>query len=116
VLIGDLLSPVEEMESMIRRYAVSGIHGHLVQVLDPAEESLPFAGRTRFEGLEEEGEVLVKRVENVREEYVERMDRHQAGLRDLARSNGWTYYLSRTDHPPEQTLLPLYIALSEIDA
>lgn len=116
VLIGDLLSPLEEMESMIRRYAVSGIHGHLVQVLDPAEESLPFAGRTRFEGLEEEGEVLVKRVENVREEYVERMDRHQAGLRDLARSNGWTYYLSRTDHPPEQTLLPLYIALSEIDA
>ncbi len=116
VLIGDLLSPLEELESMIRRYAVSGIHGHLVQVLDPAEESLPFAGRTRFEGLEEEGEVLVKRVENVREEYVERMDRHQAGLRDLARSNGWTYYLSRTDHPPEQTLLPLYIALSEIDA
>ena len=116
ILIGDLLAPLDELERLIRRYSVSGVYGHLVQVLDPAEESLPFNGRTRFEGLEEEGEVLIKRVENVRAEYVERMDRHQTGLRDLARTHGWSYFLNRTDMSPEHTLLPLYIALSEADA
>lgn len=116
VLIGDHLAPLEDIEGLVRRYAVSGVYGHLVQVLDPAEEALPFAGRTRFEGFEEEGEVLVKRVENVREEYIERMEVHQAGLRDIARANGWSYYLNLTDQPPEHTLLPMYIALSEADA
>lgn len=116
VLFGDLLSPLADIETLIRRFAASGIEGHLIQVLDPAEESLPFNGRTRFEGLEEEGNVLVKRVENVREEYVERMESHQAGLRDITRAHGWSHLVHLTDMSPEATLLPLFLTLSEADA
>ena len=34
--------------------ASQGINGHLMQILDPAEATMPFRGRTRFEGLENE--------------------------------------------------------------
>ena len=108
VLFGDFLGPLEETDRRLRQFAGSRIGGYVVQVLDPAETNLPFGGRTRFEGLEEEGGVLVKRVDNVRDEYIDRMARHRAGLGDIARSIGWTFVSHTTDRPPEQALLTLY--------
>jgi uncharacterized protein (DUF58 family) len=64
VLIGDFLSPLPEIDRSIRAMAARGVKGHILQVLDPAEEDLPFSGRTRFEGLEAEGEALIPRVES----------------------------------------------------
>ena len=83
-----------------------------MQVLDPAEADLPFGGRTRFEGLEDEGRILIKRVENVRSEYIDRMTEHQAGLRDIARSIGWSFTVHMTDRAPERTLLALYVRMA----
>jgi uncharacterized protein (DUF58 family) len=83
-------------------------------VLDPAEQSLPYAGRTRFEGLEQEGHLLVKRVETVRDEYQEKMAEHQAGLADIARAVGWNYTLHLTDQPPEAALLRLFVNLAQL--
>lgn len=112
VLIGDLLAPLEETDALVRRFAARGVKGHLVQILDPAEESLPFAGRNRFEGLEGEGEVLIRRVESVRSAYIERLAQHRDGLRTIARAVGWDFVTHRTDHAPEQALLALYATLS----
>ena len=67
VLIGDLLAPLDGHRcSASRRFAAPGVKGHLLQVLDPAEETLPFAGRVRFEGLEHEEPLLIGRVETIR--------------------------------------------------
>ncbi len=112
VLIGDLLAPLEESHGLVRRFAGRGLRGHLVQVVDPAEETLPFVGRTRFEGLEGEGRVLVRRVEAVREAYVDRLSLHRQGLEDIARAVGWDFMAHRTDQPPERALLGLYARLS----
>ncbi|MGE0737226.1 MAG: DUF58 domain-containing protein [Alphaproteobacteria bacterium] len=113
VWFSDFLAPLEKIDAMVRQYATRNVNGFLLQVLDPAEEGLPFNGRTRFEGLENEGRVLVKRVENVRADYRQRLDRHIAGLRDIARAAGWRYALHRTDLPPEKALLAMFVALSE---
>jgi uncharacterized protein (DUF58 family) len=113
VLIGDLLSPLEEIEPVIRTFAQRGVHGHLLQVLDPAEESLPFAGRVRFLGVEGEGETLMSRVETVREAYVARLQAHREALASLARAVGWSFTSTRTDRPPQTALLSLYMLLSE---
>lgn len=112
VLAGDLLAPLEEVDAQVRRFAARGVKGHLVQVLDPAEETLPFAGRNRFEGLEDEGEVLIRRVEAVREAYLGRLAAHRQGLAAIARAVGWDYIAHRTDRPPESALLALYVLLS----
>ena len=59
---------------------IVGVEGHLVQILDPSEETLPFDGRVEFEGPEGEGTIMIGRVESVRQAYAEELAHHQAGL------------------------------------
>ena len=112
VLLGDFLSPLDQVSRTVSAFARRGVRGHLLQILDPAEETLPFSGRVMFAGSENEGEVLFGRVESVRENYRSAFDRHQAGLREVTKEVGWTMTSHRTDKPPEAALLALYFALA----
>jgi len=113
VLAGDFLSPLAAIEASLRAQAERGVKGHVLLVSDPAEEALPFLGRVRFEGLESEGELLLSRVESVRDAYAERYLAHREGLRALVQGLGWTIADSRTDHPAEPALLALYRLIAE---
>lgn len=113
VLIGDFLSPLPEIERTLAGFAEIGVRGHLLQLLDPAEETLPFLGRVRFEGLEAEGELLLGRVEMVRDEYRGRFEAHSQGLADLARAIGWSMARTTTDRPGQAALLALHRRLTE---
>ena len=113
VLIGDFLAPLEAVEAVVGEYAEQGLNGHLVQVLDPAEVTLPFQGRVRFEGLEDERSWLLSRVEPVRVDYRARLNAQEEGLKDLVRSINWSFSLHCTDRAPQNALLALYGALSE---
>ena len=112
VLIGDFLSPLPTVNATVTRFAAAGLKGHLLQVVDPAEEDLPFDGRIRFEGVEERDEVVVSRVESIREEYSVRFRHHREGLAAIAAAVGWSVGFHRTDRPPHLALLALYGALS----
>ena len=112
VLIGDFLSPPDDVRAAIAALSRQGVRGHLLQILDPAEETLPFQGRVLFAGLENEGEVLFGRTEAVRDAYLAAYVRHQEALRDIARGLGWTMLAHRTDHAPETALLALYLTLA----
>lgn len=113
VLYGDLLSPLPEIHDTVSALTGRGIRGHLVQILDPAEELLPFDGRVEFEGLEGEGQLLVPRVEGIRQAYQDRLRAHRQGLADLARAAGWSYAVHRTDRPPQTALLTLWGAMAQ---
>jgi uncharacterized protein (DUF58 family) len=108
VLISDFLSPVAEFRALIERFAARDVRGHLLQVLDPAEVAMPFLGRVRFRGLEREGELLMSRVESVREQYLNKLDAHREELRTLARHAGWSFSTHVTDAPGAPALLALY--------
>jgi uncharacterized protein (DUF58 family) len=112
VLIGDFLSPLDAINAVIARFAAAGLQGHLLQVVDPAEEDLPFDGRVRFEGVEERDQVVIGRVESIREDYAERFKHHREGLAAITATFGWSLGFHRTDHPPHLALLALYVALS----
>jgi uncharacterized protein (DUF58 family) len=112
VLMGDFLSPLEELHKRVLRFADAGLKGHVLQILDPAEESLPFAGRVRFEGMEHESPLLVSRVETIRRAYIEKLARHRDGLASLTRLAGWSFGVHRTDQSPQAALLGLYHALA----
>ena len=112
VLIGDFLAPLEAINTAVTQFAGAGLKGHLLQIADPAEEDLPFAGRVRFEGIEEPDEVVISRVETVREDYALRYKRHRDGLAAIARTVGWSLGFHRTDRPPHLALLALHAALS----
>ncbi len=113
VLLSDFLAPFAETEHAIRHYAAQGVRGHLLQVLDPAEEELPFRGRIRFEGLEGEGEYIASRAETLRGSYAARLRALRGSLTDLCSSIGWTFGHHRTDAQPQSALLALYSAFSE---
>lgn len=113
VLIGDFLAPLAEVEARLKALARNGVQGQLVLLLDPAEEALPFAGRVRFEGLENEGDWLVPRSEAIRDTYRQRMADHQAGLIAITRALGWRFERHLTDQSASHTLLTLYLALAE---
>jgi uncharacterized protein (DUF58 family) len=113
VMMSDFLAPPDDVAASLRSFAGLGIRGHLVQIVDPAEETLPFSGRVRFEGLEGEGAALIGRVETVRSEYVALMESHRRAIGDLARGLGWTWTVHSTEQPPTTALLALFLALSE---
>lgn len=115
VMVGDFLNPIDELEPVLRNYSRRGNLGHLVQICDPAEETLPFMGRTRFEGLEGEGAALIGRAEAVRDEYTALMAAHRGALSDLCRSIGWSFTVNYTDRPAERTLLALHLLMSETE-
>lgn len=112
VLFGDFLAPLAEIQESVARLAAVPVGGHILQILDPAEMSLPYAGRVKFRGLEREADELVPRVENVRSAYAERLAAQQDGLTAIARTAGFTFGVHRTDHTPETALLALYTAIS----
>ncbi len=112
VLISDFFTPLDQLRERLRGFVAMGVRGHLLQVLDPAEPELPFAGRVRFEGLEQEGVALIGNVDGVRQRYRGRLAAHREGLRDLGRSLGWTFAGHVCDQPAEPPLLALYTALS----
>lgn len=114
VLIGDFLSPLEEIGQGIGALAATPVSGHLLQVLDPAEALLPYAGRVRFQGLEREPDTLVPRVEGIRPGYAEALARQQDGLAALTAAAGWSFATHRTDHAPEAALMGLYTALAPV--
>ncbi|MBM3545576.1 MAG: DUF58 domain-containing protein [Alphaproteobacteria bacterium] len=112
VLIGDLLAPLDEVQALVGKFVAKGVRGHLLQVLDPAEETLPFAGRVRFEGMEGEASALLPRVESLRTDYIDRMSEHREGLAHIARAAGWYFSCHHTDRSAESGLLALYGALA----
>ncbi|QCG88119.1 DUF58 domain-containing protein [Azospirillum sp. TSH100] len=112
VLFGDLLSPLSEIHATVAGLTGRGLRGHLVQILDPAEETLPYDGRVDFHGMEGEQNLLVPRVEAVREAYRERLKGQQDGLAALARTAGWSFAVHRTDRSPQSALLTLWGAMA----
>ena len=112
VLFGDFLSPLERIQETIGRMSAVPVTGYLLQVLDPAETTLPYDGRIRFQGLQGERDTLIPRVENVRGTYRDRLKRQQEGLAAICSAAGFGFGVHHTDHAPETALLSLYTALA----
>jgi uncharacterized protein (DUF58 family) len=112
VLFGDFLAALPDIAALVARFAHRGLSGHMLQILDPAEEAFPFSGRVRFEGLEGEASMLMSRAEIVREAYIEKLAGHRAGLAAIARAARWSFGIHRTDQPPQMALLGLFNALA----
>ncbi len=108
ILVSDFLAPLEELKAVINRFAGTDCRGHLIQVLDPAELDLPYAGRVRFEGVEGEGDLLMSRAENIRADYQTELANHWDGLKLLAQSAGWSLSRHITDHSAAKSLLEAY--------
>ena len=112
VMAGDFFETPEQIASAITPVAAAGVKGHLVQVVDPAEETLPYSGRVEFQDMAGPLKFLSSRTEALRDAYAARLAEHRAALRELCRRIGWTFLVHRTDEPPARTLLTLHALIS----
>lgn len=111
ILFGDFLDPIEDIRASLDEIAAAGVTGHLVQVLDPAEETLPYEGRTEFLALEGDQRWIADRTESLRPEYQRRLAAHRAALEEMTRHLGWSFMVHHTDRPASEPLLALLMQL-----
>ena len=112
VLLSDFLTPPEEIARQAERWAAAGLTGHMLQILDPAEEALPYQGRVRLHGLEREGDMLIQHAESLRDDYGLALEAHRRALAAIARQVGWRFSTHSTAQPARVALTHLYSALA----
>ena len=113
VFLSDFLGPPEAAVEALTSAADRGVTGILVQVLDPEEEAFPYDGRTVFESMSGAVRFETLKAGKLREDYLDRLAKRRAMLRDLCARTGWRYQLHHTDKPAEAALLPLFTALEK---
>ncbi len=111
LLFGDFLAPIPAIRERLDVLAAAGCTGHIVQILDPAEETLPYEGRTEFYGPSGRERWVADRAESVRTAYRARLEAHRAEVAALATRLGWTFMLHHTDRPASEPLLALITQL-----
>ncbi len=102
----------------MRRLSRAGAVGHLLRVVDPAEEDFPITGRTRFQAPSSQNkaqreDVLFGRAESIAGSYRARFKAHGEAIAQAATKLGWTATVHRTDHSPLKALLALHAAIGD---
>jgi len=98
---------IDTMKALSQR----GVDGHIVRIVDPAEEDFPYSGRTRFESPLGDSDEIFGRAERVRGAYRNRFAAHGEEIASAAMKLGWTATVHRTDHAPQAALIALHAAI-----
>jgi uncharacterized protein (DUF58 family) len=108
LLLSDFWSPIPEFRRTIGQLAANGARGHVVQVVDPAEETFPYSGRIEFIEPEGLGSITAGRAETWRNDYQALLANHRAALRAECEQFGWSFTVHRTDRGPTELLFALH--------
>ena len=109
VWLSDFLD--EDVFDTMKMLSQRGVEGHLVRIVDPAEEDFPYSGRTRFESPRGGEDEIFGRAERVRASYRTRFTAHGERIAQSAAKLGWTCTVHRTDHAPQASLIALHAAI-----
>jgi len=113
VLLSDLWVPMSDVRGKITQLSATGAHGHVIQIVDPAEESFPYSGRVEFIEPEGAGSVTAGRAEAWRDDYRAIVERHRAAIRAETDLRGWSFAVHRTDRPASELLLVLHSRMGD---
>ena len=111
VFLSDFLGDLSGVEQAMARASDKGVRGALVQVLDPAEESFPFDGRTIFESMGGTLRHETLRAGDLKARYLARLAERKDRLAALGRASGWHFLTHHTGESAQAALLWLYRAL-----
>jgi uncharacterized protein (DUF58 family) len=112
VILGDLWSPTPDVTARIAVLAANGAGGHVVQIVDSAEETFPYSGRIEFEEPEGAGSITIGRAEAWAADFVAKVALHRAAIRTEAARRGWSFTIHRTDRPAGELLLALHARMN----
>jgi uncharacterized protein (DUF58 family) len=115
LLFSDFLEPLDVLAPRLEQLAVQGVRGHLIQILDPAEETLPYSGRTEFKASESNETMIAGRAETLRQRYQARIAAHREALSQELKRLEWSLLVHHTDRPAEEILLALHARLAGLE-
>lgn len=107
--LSDFLETPEEIEATFSPLSGRTKNAWLIQVLDPAEIALPYAGRVLFEDMAESHKMLVNNAVDIRAEYKQRIQNHMLTIRELCSKWGWRYAMHPTDRAFTHTLRTIWL-------
>ena len=111
LFVSDFMGDIGATQAALTSAADRGVGGLLLQILDPAEESFPYRGRTIFESIGGSLTHETLKASELRERYLERLAARKDTLRGLARSTGWRYHCHHTGNGAQSALLWLFSAM-----
>jgi len=111
IAIGDFLEPIETIESALLPYFAATRDGVIVQILDPAEITLPFKGRYIFEAPFARIREQIDNAADIRKSYQKRIKNHNFALERLCEDHNWHFVRHVTDTAPGVTLGKLWQAM-----
>ncbi|MEO0495935.1 MAG: DUF58 domain-containing protein [Pseudomonadota bacterium] len=113
VIASDFLGPLDEILEQIDGLASRRIRGHLLHIIDPAEETFPYSGRTDFIDPERGVRLTAGRAESMADEYRSHFTARQGELQRAATKRGWSYIIHHTHKPASQALVALHLRMSD---
>lgn len=111
LFISDFLGDMAATEAAVMKAADRGVRGALLQILDPQEETFPFAGRTIFESMSGTLRHETLKAGDLKSRYLDRLAERKDRLTNLARATGWQFSTHHTNTPATSALLWLFQAL-----
>jgi uncharacterized protein (DUF58 family) len=112
LLVGDFLAEPEETERALRTIASERAVGEVVMIVDPIEETYPFAGHVEFLHPTGSMRLVTPTAQSLRDAYLSRLAAHRDELRQICARLGWGLSLHRTDSSAAEALLALRMRLS----
>jgi len=116
LLISDFLVSPAALAERLAAYAASGAGGALLMIVDPCEESFPFAGETLFLDTDGGDPFYAGDAQAVRAGYERLYGAHKAAIAAVARRAGFHLLLHHTDRPAAEAALALVMSLTDGEA
>jgi len=115
VLISDFLIPPDELAARLKRYAAAGASGALLMVIDPSEESLPFAGETLFLDTDGGAAFHAGDAQSLKSAYTQLYAAHKNAIAATARAAGFAFLQHHTDRSAAEAALALTMSLQGVE-
>ncbi len=112
IIFSDFLDSIDTIAEQTGTLARRGVRGHLVQLVDPAEEQFPYAGRVEFSDPETGERITTGNANALQREYANLFTARTQALRDIATKFGWSHTIHHTDALASQALVSLHTHLS----
>jgi uncharacterized protein (DUF58 family) len=113
VMLSDFWSPIDEVKAKIAQLSGARARGHVLQIVDPAEETFPYSGRVEFLEPEGAGSITAGRAETWRSDYLDKLAAHRSALREEADRARASFIIHRTDRPASELVLALHARMGQ---
>ena len=113
VMLSDFWSPIPDFREKLAQLSGARTSMHVIQVVDPAEETFPYSGRIEFLEPEGSGSIIAGRAETWRDDYVRKLAEHRDAMREETNRLGASFIIQRTARPASELVLALHARMGQ---